>query len=120
MDHPNGIIIRKVEDSEMDDLKKWASSFDHSLSGKWPTYEVLKGDKRLAYFELPTIPVIYPGISPESSKREVLECCQTVVKEVLSTFGACQAVTPDETKFTQEIMSHFGFNPNPQKLYTAL
>lgn len=119
MDHPNGITIKRVEKDRIGELCQWASRFGHSVSGEWPTYEVVKKGKRLAYFELPNIPVIYPGISPESSKREVLECCKTVVETVKSQFGACQAVTPDETLFTPEIMAHFGFNVTHQKLYTA-
>lgn len=115
MDHPS-IVIKRCED--FDALNKWASEFGHSVSGNWPTFEVWKGEKRLAYFELPTIPVIYPGISPDCSKREVLQCCHSVVDRLKSSFGACQAVTPKDTDFSPEIMAHFGFNPDYKKLFT--
>lgn len=112
-----GIIIKRCVD--IDALNRWAASFGHSVTGDWPTFEVWKDGELKAYFEMPTHPVIYPGISPECSKRDTYEICKKVLSEVLESFGVCQAVTPDDTLFTESLMKKMGFNRQRRRLYTA-
>lgn len=120
MDNSRSVTITPVEtEDQLAALNKWAAEFDHKIQSLlWPTFEVRHKGELVAYVQLPNIPVIYPAIHPKSSKRTVFESGLAVIKAIKSKFGICQAATPDESKFSPAVMKHFGFDPNPRKLYT--
>lgn len=120
MDYTRHVTLVRVETKDqLAALNEWAAGFNHHVPNlSWPTYEVRHKGKLVAYIQMPNIPIIYPAISPNASKREVYESGNAVASIVHSRFGACQVVTPEETGFTPKIMAHFGFATTHHKLYT--
>jgi hypothetical protein len=113
------IEVRKITTQEaLDSLDQWAASFGHSAQRfDIPLFECWNGDKRLGYFHVPMVPVIFPAVHPDCTPREVLECTQQVVAGVRGRYGSCGAVTTEDSRFTPRIMRHFGFVNPPRKYY---
>jgi hypothetical protein len=115
------IDVKQITTQEaLRSLDEWARGFDHSVNTlDWPLYECFRNGKRVGYFQIPNIPVIYPALHPDSSKRDVYEVCHTVATAVRGRFGCCSIVTPENTSFTPQILEHFGFDPRARKFYDS-
>jgi hypothetical protein len=70
-------------------------------------------------FEAVPTMVIYPAIKPVSSPRRVLRGILNAIRFVATQVNMqiIGMTPPDKTKFTPEIMSHFGLEEMPHKPY---